>query len=268
MNREAVERLTIENDLRLALENGEFLLHYQPKVFARDRQISGMEALIRWQHPQKGIIPPLEFIVIAEETGLIDPIGQWVLREACTQNKKWQDSGMRPVPVAVNLSLQQIKNHNIVSIIKDVLKDTGLESRFLELEITESIAMYNPQKTIAIFKELQEIGIKISIDDFGTGYSSLAYLRQLPLDELKIDRSFVNAITTNPDDAIIVRTIIAMAHSLNLSVIAEGVETEEQYNFLQSLNCDEIQGYLFSRPVPPEDFAKLSLWHDNQHHSI
>jgi len=261
MNREAVERLTIENDLRLALENGEFLLHYQPKINAKNRQISGMEALVRWQHPHKGMIPPLEFIVIAEETGLIDPLGQWVLREACAQNKKWQDSGMKQVPVAVNLSLHQIKDHNIVNIIKGILDETGLESRFLELEITESIAMYNPQKTIAIFKELQDMGIRISIDDFGTGYSSLAYLHQLPLDELKIDRSFVSSITIKPDDAIIVRTIIAMAHSLNLSVIAEGVETEEQYAFLQSLNCDEIQGYFFSRPVPPEEFAKLSLWH-------
>ncbi|MDA8415063.1 MAG: EAL domain-containing protein [Desulfobacteraceae bacterium] len=264
MNREAVKRLSLENDLRLALEKGEFLLHYQPKIFATDRRISGMEALIRWQHPRSGMIPPLDFIPIAEETGLIDLIGQWVLREACTQNKKWQDSGIVRIPVAVNLSLHQIKNRNIVNTIKEILEETGLEPGFLELEITESIAMHNPLTTITILKELQDMGVRISIDDFGTGYSSLAYLRQLPLDTLKIDRSFVNAITTKPDDAVIVRTIIAMAHSLNLSVVAEGVETEEQYAFLQSFNCDEIQGYLFSRPVPTADFPGLPLVLDSQ----
>lgn len=260
MNQTAVERLAIENDMHLALQNGDFLLHYQPKVCTQSRQLAGMEALVRWKHPQKGMIPPLDFIGIAEETGMIGPLGEWVLRKACQQNKIWQDLGLKHVPVSVNLSLQQIKNRSIVDVVRKILEETGLASNLLELEITESVAMHNPQKTITIIKELRDMGIRISIDDFGTGYSSLAYLRQLPLDTLKIDRSFVKDSSENPDDAVIVRTIIAMAHSLNLTVIAEGVETEGQYSFLRGLNCDEIQGYLFSRPLSAEEFTRSTFW--------
>jgi diguanylate cyclase (GGDEF)-like protein len=259
MNQVAVERLTLENDMRNALGKDEFLLHYQPKIDAKSKKLTGMEALVRWQHPQRGLVSPLDFIFIAEETGLINPLGQWVLQTACEQNKKWHDSGMEPVPIAVNLSLHQLRNTDMVEVIKGVLDATGLDPCYLELEITESAAMHNPMIAIATMKELQAMGVKISIDDFGTGYSSLAYLRQLPVNTLKIDRSFVNMITTKHDDAVIVRTIIAMAHSLNLQVIAEGVETEEQFAFLQAMDCDEMQGYLFSRPVSAEDFMLLPL---------
>ena len=257
MNDTALQRLDLENDLRKALDRDEFLLHYQPTVDARTRTIHGAEALVRWRHPNKGMISPGEFIPLAEETGLIVQLGEWVLRTACAQNKAWQDAGIKPLRVAVNLSRRQFDQEGLPEVISKALRDSGLDPQYLELEITESTIMKNPEKAATTLHRLKGMGISLSIDDFGTGYSSLGNLRKFPLDTLKIDRSFVMHITTNSDDAAITTAIIAMAHSLKLGVIAEGVETEDQQSFLSELACDSVQGYLFSKPVSAEDFVKL-----------
>ena len=257
MNAAALKRLTLEGELRRAMEHDEFLVHYQPKLDVPTRKITGMEALVRWQHPERGLVSPADFIPLAEETGLIVPIGEWVLRTACAQNKAWQDAGFEPLSVSVNLSSRQFEQQNLTGAVTAALHDTGLAAQYLELEITESMLMRDPEETIMILQAFENKGIRISIDDFGTGYSSLSYLNRFPLDYLKIDRAFVMNITTNPDDAAITTAIVAMAHSLKLKVIAEGVETEEQLAFLRGLGCDEVQGYLFSRPVPAEKFAEL-----------
>ncbi|MEO7659521.1 MAG: EAL domain-containing protein [Pyrinomonadaceae bacterium] len=252
----AVARLAMETDLRRALERGEFELFYQPKIDIRSKRVVGMEALIRWNHPKLGLVSPADFIPVAEETGLIVPIGEWVVKTACSQNKRWHDSGF-PLNVAVNLSTCQFQQRDLADTIKDIVRDSGLDPQFLNLEVTESSIMNNAETAVAILRELKDTGIKISIDDFGTGYSSLGVLKNLPIDVLKIDKSFVNDVTHNPDDAAFVTTIVTLAHNLRLKVVAEGVETEEQFNFLRLLRCDEWQGYLFSKPIPAAAFEKL-----------
>jgi diguanylate cyclase (GGDEF)-like protein len=252
MNAKALKRLTLENSLRRALERKEFEVYYQPQVDINSKQVVGMEALVRWRHPVLGLISPAEFIPLAEDTGLIMPIGEWVLRTACTQSKSWQDEGLAPLHVAVNLSARQFQQQNLSELVVEVLRETGLDPCGLELEITESSIMKNAESAARTLSELKEMGVKISVDDFGTGYSSLSYLKSLPIDRLKIDQSFVRDVTTDPDDAALTMAIITLAHNLRLKVIAEGVETEEQLRFLHLLRCDEGQGYWFSKPLSVE----------------
>jgi diguanylate cyclase (GGDEF)-like protein/PAS domain S-box-containing protein len=257
INGHSIERLTLESSLRRALERSEFLLHYQPKLDLGTGRVTGVEALVRWQQPERGLIPPAEFIQLAEETGLIVPIGEWVLKTACAQNKTWQHQGLPPVRVAVNLSARQFAHADLLQDVSQVLKETGLDPAFLEFEITESMVMHNPEHAIVLLNELKAIGIHLAIDDFGTGYSSLGYLKRFPLDSLKIDRAFIRDLPGDSDDVAITRAIIAMAHSLRLSVVAEGVETAEQQDFLLEHDCDEIQGYYFSKPQPAAEIASL-----------
>ncbi|MFC4767854.1 EAL domain-containing protein [Effusibacillus consociatus] len=256
----AFHRLILENSMRKALERNEFSLVYQPIVNSNNLQITGVEALLRWRHPEMGDVSPADFIPLAEETGMIVPIGEWVLRTASAQNKAWQDAGYPPIRMSVNLSARQFLqpnvNRNLVKTVKEALETTGLEAKWLVLEMTESI-MQNYDNTIETLRQLQEIGVRISIDDFGTGYSSLSYLKRLPIDALKIDQSFVRDLTTDPDHAAIARAIIAMAHSLKLKVTAEGVETEGQAHYLRDLKCDKMQGYLFSKPLTASEFESL-----------
>jgi diguanylate cyclase (GGDEF)-like protein/PAS domain S-box-containing protein len=254
MNARAEERLSMENSLRHALEREEFVLYFQPQMNSATGRIIGAEALIRWRHPSLGLVMPGTFIPIAEESGLIVAIGEWVLREACRQNRAWQMAGLPAVSVAVNLSAMQFRQKNLVEIVADTLRQTGLAPRYLELEITESSIIQNVETAINTMHELKAMGVLISIDDFGTGYSNLGYLKRFPIDKLKVDQSFVRDLTTSPDDATIVRLVINMAKSLQLKVIAEGVETREQLDFLSEHQCEEVQGYYFSRPVPEEEF--------------
>lgn len=257
MNVKVLERMMLENSMRKALEREEFFLVYQPQVDARTGRITGMEALLRWQHPDLGLLSPDKFICLAEETGFIVPIGEWVLRTACRQNKAWQQQGLPAVRVAVNLSAKQFGQYHLDEMIAATLMETGMAPQWLELEITESAIMKNAEQNAIILHKLKEMGVSLAIDDFGTGYSSLSYLKHFPISRLKIDRSFVRDITTNPDDAAIAEIIIAMAQTLKLSVIAEGVETRAQMELLSFNNCIEMQGYLFSRPVPAEQFSIL-----------
>lgn len=257
MNIKVLERMMLENSMRKALERDEFFLVYQPQVDARTGRITGMEALLRWQHPDLGLLAPDKFIYLAEDNGFIISLGEWVLRTACRQNKIWQDLGLPAVRVAVNLSAKQFGQYHLDEVIASTLLDTGLEPQWLELEITESTIMKDAEKNTAILQKFKEMGITLAIDDFGTGYSSLSYLKLFPLTRLKIDRAFVRDITTNPDDAAIAEIIIDIARTLKLSVIAEGVETRAQMQFLSFNNCVEMQGYLFSRPVRAEEFANL-----------
>ena len=257
MNAKALERLTLESELRQAINRQEFLLHYQPRVDMVSGEITGMEALVRWQHPVQGLLYPTKFIPVAEESGLIVPLGEWVLRTACEQNKAWQLAGLKPVSIAVNLSARQFKQQDLVELVSSILQETELDPSYLELELTESMVMQNVEAAIATLTQFKVIGVKLSIDDFGIGYSSLNYLKHFPIGFLKIDQSFVRDITTNRDDAIIAKIIISMAHDLGLRVIAEGVETEEQKSFLCSHRCDEMQGYFFSMPLPAEELETL-----------
>ena len=259
MNATTVESLTLENDLRRAIERDELLLHYQPQIRLPDRRIIGVEALVRWQHPELGLIPPARFIPMAEETGLIVPIGQWVLNQACTQAKQWLDAGLPPVEVSVNLSSRQFHQEDMLATVTDALKESGLPADQLVLEITESSLMLKPDDAVVTLCLLHDMGVGIAIDDFGTGYSSLGHLKRFPLQTLKIDRSFINEVTENPEDAAIVRAILAMAHSLKLKVCAEGVELEKQLEFLDDAGCDEIQGFLISKPAPAEEIAEKFL---------
>jgi diguanylate cyclase (GGDEF)-like protein/PAS domain S-box-containing protein len=257
MNERTLERLRIEADLRHALERNEFKLHYQPQLNLCSGRVVGMEALLRWEHPVLGMIAPSRFIGLAEEMGLIIPIGAWVIRTACLQTKAWQLAGLGELRVAVNLSPRQFTQKALVQSVADVLGETGLEARFLELELTESMVMNDVDQAVTILRNLKGLGIQIAIDDFGTGYSSLSYLRRFPIDVLKIDQSFVSDLALNLDDAAIVRSIISLAHSLRLKVIAEGVETAEQLAFLRLHGCDQMQGYYFSRPLDPAAFERL-----------
>jgi diguanylate cyclase (GGDEF)-like protein len=259
MNAKAVKRLALENNLRRALEREEFEVYYQPKIDVKTGQIVGMEALVRWKNPKLGLVSPTEFIPLAEETGLIVPIGEWVLRAACAQARAWQDEGFAPLYISVNLSPRQFQQPDLLEAIGGIIRDTGIDPNYLELEVTEGSLMHNTEDAVETLRELKKLGVKISIDDFGTGYSSLGYLKRLPLDVLKIDKSFMEDVTANPEDAAIVMTIISLAHNLNLKVIAEGVELEEQLKFLQLLKCDQWQGYLYSKPVSAEAFRELLL---------
>ncbi|MEM5382018.1 EAL domain-containing protein [Paraburkholderia phymatum] len=250
MNVSAGARLNMERRLRRALRDNEFLLHYQPQVDIETGQVVGMEALVRWRDPEVGLIPPSQFIPVAEESGLIGPLSEWVLREACRQNKAWQDKGLPPARVSVNLSARQFQQRDIAKLVTQVLAETGLEPQYLELELTESTIMRNAEEAVTMLTELHALGIGLAIDDFGTGYSSLSYLKRFPVDRLKIDRSFVSDIGESSDDETITSAIIALAHSLNLQVIAEGVETSTQLDFLKERACDEMQGYFFAKPLP------------------
>jgi diguanylate cyclase (GGDEF)-like protein len=257
MNATAHQRLALENDLRRALERSEFILHYQPQLDLKTGEIVGFEALVRWRHPDRGMVPPSQFIPVAEDTGLISRLGEWVLQQACAQAAEWQKAGYAHLQVAVNLSAQQFRREDIAETVARALEHTGLPAARLELEITESVMIQQPEQAVVKFGQLNAMDVQLSIDDFGTGYSSLSYLKRFPIDKLKIDQSFVRDISTDPDDAAIVTAIIAMAHSLGLEVIAEGVETAEQLAFLKVLGCDKAQGYYFSRPVPAQEFLNL-----------
>ena len=254
LNRSASERIKLENALRRAVERDELVLHYQPQVDLHTGAIIGLEALVRWQHPELGLVFPGKFIGLAEETGLIVPIGEWVLREACRQNRAWQETGLPRVPVAVNLSAKQFVR-DIPDTVAAILEETRLDGRYLELELTESLSMDDPESTIQILRTLKRMGMVLSIDDFGTGYSNLNYLKRFPIDKLKLDQSFVRELISDPDDLAISRAVIAMAHTLRLRVIAEGVETEGQRSLLTRNGCDEMQGYLFSKPVDAATIA-------------
>lgn len=262
MNQQAYESLALESDLRKAVERGELQVYYQPRVHLASGQLVGMEALVRWHHPELGLIPPARFIPLAEETGLIVQIDEYVLRTACTQNKAWQDAGLPPLRVAVNLSARQFMHKDVAATVAHLLSETGLDPRYLELEITESSAMHDAEAAVATLQRLKELGIHLAIDDFGTGYSSFNYLKQFPIDTLKIDRSFVRDIHTDPGDAEIVSAIIMLARSLKLNVVAEGVETEAQRLFLKRKKCEEMQGFLVSPPLPPRQFEERlrSAW--------
>jgi diguanylate cyclase (GGDEF)-like protein/PAS domain S-box-containing protein len=251
------EQLELETLLRRALERDQFVLRYQPRVNLATGQIVGAEALLRWRIPQRGTIPPGRFISLAEETGLIVPMGKWVLQTACTQNKAWQDAGLPPIVVSVNVSARQFRQESLVQTVAEVLQATGLEPRYLELELTESMVMHDAPQVVAMLDELKELGVKIAVDDFGTGYSSLSYLKRFPVDRLKVDRSFVEHMTTDGDDATIVRAIIALGHNLGLKVVAEGVETPQQARALRAYQCDEAQGFLFARAVSARDLPRL-----------
>ncbi len=254
MNARAFERMSLESNLRKALDDEQFELYYQPKLSIDGHQVLGAEALIRWQHPDFGTVSPAKFIPVAEQSGLIIPIGEWVIRRACQQIREWQEKKMPPLRVAVNLSAQQFSEDNLDTLLAMVLHETGINASCLELEITESLMMADLANTTQMLNKLADLGLHISIDDFGTGYSSLSYLKKFPLHTLKIDQSFIRDVLTDTDDAAIVRAIISLAHNLRLRVIAEGVEDKETLAFLQELDCDEIQGYLFSQPLPAAQF--------------
>ena len=249
MNVPIMEQLTLENGLAMALDRNELFLVYQPQVDIRTGTITGLEALLRWQHPKLGLVPPNEFIHVAEHSGLIVPIGEWVLRSACAQGKAWQNAGLPPVSIAVNVSAVQFRQQGFPDVVRKVLRETGLDPKYLELELTESLLLTNADVMFSILQDLREMGVKLAIDDFGTGYSSLSYLRQFQVNRLKIDRSFVQDVAANPDDAAIATAIIKMAKALNLEVLAEGVETEAQMSFLRAQQCFDVQGYYFSKPV-------------------
>lgn len=257
MNSTALKRLSLESSLRSAVKFEEFVVHYQPKVDVKNWQIVGAEALIRWQHPKRGLLPPAEFIPLAEEIELISSIENWCLRTVCGQIKQWKTVSSNLQSISTNISPREFQQPNLFPTIARILHDIGAEPGWLELEVTEGSLMTKPELAVHTLKALKNIGVKISIDDFGTGFSSLSYLKHLPIDILKIDRSFIREVTSDPADAALVMAIITLAHNLSLRVVAEGVETEEQLKFLQSLRCDEIQGYLFSKPLPAAEFEEL-----------
>lgn len=257
MDQNASRRFIISNSLRRGLEHGEFKLYYQPKVDVSSGRIVAMEALVRWEHPELGLLSPIEFIQLAEENGLIMQLGEWVLREACRQNVCWHREGIAKIRVAVNLSGYQLQHRNLLANVEQILEETGMSPDDLEFEITESVIMQNPDFAVSVLTEFSDLGIHISIDDFGTGYSSLAHLKRFSVNTLKIDKSFVRDVELNTTDAAIATAIIAMGNSLNLNVIAEGVETQAQYDFLKENNCDQVQGFLFSRPLPSDEIVEI-----------
>jgi EAL domain-containing protein (putative c-di-GMP-specific phosphodiesterase class I) len=256
MDAVTVGRVSLESDLHAAIDAGQFELHYQPKPDTESGDVYSAEALIRWRHPERGLIAPEEFIPLAEECGLINEIGAWVLREACRQCSQWQRNGLPTLRVAVNVAATQFRRGDLLDVIRDALESAGLEARFLEIELTESAVMTNPEESAAILQQLSRMGVLVSVDDFGTGYSSINYLRRFPIDKLKIDRSFVRDLDCEVD-ASIVQAIISLAHSLKLKVVAEGVETPDQLRFLRALGCDQYQGFHFSPPLPADQFAEL-----------
>ncbi|MGA8110351.1 MAG: EAL domain-containing protein, partial [Acidobacteriaceae bacterium] len=259
LNTQAVERLRLENDLRLALERKELFLVYQPQVEIAGGGITGFEALLRWQHPRLGLVPPDVFIPIAESCGLILPIGEWVLRTACAQMRAWEASGLTPLPVAVNVSAIQFRQRNFCALVRQVLTETGLPPGLLQLELTESLLLSSADVAVNVLREFAEMGVVLALDDFGTGYSSFSYLRQFRAGKLKIDRSFVRDLVSDRDDAAIVAVIIALGRTLRMRVVAEGVENEAQMAFLREHGCDEIQGYYYSKPVPAARAGEMLL---------
>jgi diguanylate cyclase (GGDEF)-like protein/PAS domain S-box-containing protein len=257
MNERALERQSLESGLRHALDRGEFVLHYQPKLDLVTETLTGAEALIRWLKPTQGILFPKDFIPIAEQSGYIVPIGQWVLREACVQRQRWLDAKLAPIPIAINISAVELRSKDFVEHVRTILEETRLEPQYLELELTETALMQDHQSTIAVLRALKDMGIRLTLDDFGTGYSSLSYLKRFPIDALKIDKSFVNGLCTNAEDAKLVSAVINLGRSFHLQVVAEGVETRAQFIALQSQNCGEGQGFYFQKPIGPDEFAKL-----------
>jgi diguanylate cyclase (GGDEF)-like protein/PAS domain S-box-containing protein len=253
----ALKQLVLESNLRGALERTEFVVHYQPQVTIPDFHLVGMEALVRWKHPSLGLLYPSEFVALAEDSGLIIQLGDWVMRTACLQNKAWQDAGLAPMRLSVNFSARQFQQPAFISSVAGILKETNLDPRWLELELTESSIMKEPEQAIEKLHELKLMGIKVAIDDFGTGYSSLNYLKRFPIDTLKIDKTFVSDVCKDPHDTAIVRAIITLGHALDLTVIAEGVETQEQLQYLRSLGCDMVQGFLFSKSLSAAAFEEL-----------
>ena len=253
----SLENLKLENQLRQALEEGQLEVFYQPRLNVAEDRLDAAEALVRWRHPQQGLMAAGHFIPLAEETGLIVQVGEFVLREACRQARQWQLDGLATIRVSVNLSVKQLRQGNFVSLVRQVLVETGLPAELLELELTESQLLDDIDNAVSISHQLRALGVKLAIDDFGTGYSSLSYLKRFPVNYVKIDRSFISELDQVGEDSAIVRAIIAMVHSLELKVVAEGVETQAQMDFLKEQGCDEIQGYLISRPVPAEQFAEL-----------
>ena len=259
MNERVNERLALENALRRALERQEFLLHYQQRVELKSGAILGAEALVRWMHPEWGLVRPARFVSLAEETGLIVPLGEWVLREACRQARAWTDAGLAPAGVSVNLSARQFRQEGLVRMVSRILEETRLHPACLEMELTESMVMHDVEAAVATLQGLKSLGVRLSVDDFGTGYSSLTYLKDLPIDALKIDRTFVRDIGAGaePDEGVLAQAIISLGHNLHLRVIAEGVETDAQVRFLKRHGCDEVQGFLYGEPVPPDQHARL-----------
>jgi diguanylate cyclase (GGDEF)-like protein len=257
MNAGSEEKVQLESDLHSAIALKQFELYYQPKVNTTTGTVRSAEALIRWVHPKRGLVSPNDFIPLAEECGLIGAIGEWVVREACRQARAWQDEGLAPLRISVNLSASQFRGTGLTDSIRRALDDAGLQPQYLEVELTESAVMSDPEESIAILEQLSAMGVLVSVDDFGTGYSSMSYLRRFPIDKLKIDRVFINEIASRPEDASIVRAIVSLAHSLRLKVVAEGVETAAQLDFLKAVGCDEYQGYHFSRPLPAIEFERI-----------
>jgi diguanylate cyclase (GGDEF)-like protein/PAS domain S-box-containing protein len=257
MNEHALERQSIEGSLRHALDRGEFVLHYQPKLDLVTETLTGAEALIRWRQPERGIVFPQDFIPIAEQCGYIVPIGRWVLREACRQRRFWLDAHLAAVPMAINISAVELRSNNFVAHVREILEETGLDPQYLEFELTETAFMQDPQSTVAVLRALKDMGIQLTLDDFGTGYSSLSYLKRFPISALKIDKSFVQGLGTDSDDSKLVSAVINLGRSFHLQVIAEGVETREQFKALQAQNCAEGQGYYFQKPIAADEFAKL-----------
>ncbi|MGV3741337.1 MAG: putative bifunctional diguanylate cyclase/phosphodiesterase, partial [Burkholderiaceae bacterium] len=259
MNVEAMDQLLIRSGLRRALERGEFELHYEPQISLATGRIVGAEALIRWRHPEQGLIHPAKFIHIAEESGLIVPIGEWVLQEACRQGVRWKRQGLDNITMAVNLSVMQFRRGDLEKTVIQALKESGMDPRLLELELTESVLIQDVENVMASMQELKALGVRLSIDDFGTGYSSLSYLKRLDVDKLKIDKSFVRDLVTDVDDRAIVNAIIQIARSLNLTTLAEGVENDEIYTILKKMGCEECQGFYFSRPAGADAFLAYAL---------
>jgi diguanylate cyclase (GGDEF)-like protein len=257
MNERARHRVNMEAALRTAVERREFLLHYQPKIDLSSGAICGFEALLRWQHPDRGLLLPAEFVPVMEETGLIVPVGTWVMRKVCEQIGAWRASGLQVQPVTLNLSARQFQQKDLEATVRCILRETAVEPALVQFELTESLLMQDPGAAARTLRGLKEAGVSTSVDDFGTGYSSLAYLKRFPLDALKIDRSFVHDITIDPDDAMITLGIIALAHSLRLKVVAEGVETREQLDLLARYGCDEVQGFIFCEPTTAEECSKI-----------
>nr|WP_242040621.1 bifunctional diguanylate cyclase/phosphodiesterase [Coleofasciculus sp. FACHB-1120] len=257
VNAQLQERLALENELHGAVERNEMVVYYQPLIDLRTRQITAMEALVRWQHPTLGLVSPAKFIPIAEANGSIVQIGEWVLQTACAQTRAWQLAGFPPIRISVNLSARQFEQPNLVEVVSQTLQETGLEASYLELEVTESLLMGDVQRSVNTLEQLRDLGILLALDDFGTGYSSLNYLKRFPVTMLKIDRSFVQDVTSNPDSAAVTDAIIALAKSLRLNITAEGIETQEQLDYLQRRGCEEGQGFYFSRPVPADAIAQM-----------